>query len=165
LEATDGPVFRGMPSIPFVLHNQELVVLASAQVDKDWADAPENVAPLNHPPQSHIVNVRTNSEWFHESAGKKIRGRLDWYSQPVKIIAIPSIAGESPSRSPIQSVSLASSIVYPTTTNIPVSSINGSASPTSEYPTMINMPSESPNLTTIAFGHVLVILITLITIF
>ena len=63
----------------------KLVVIASALVDQAWAKKPDgNVGP-DLPPQSHIVNVRTNSSWYHESEGKIIQGRLHWFSRPLTV--------------------------------------------------------------------------------
>mmetsp|Transcript_15249 Transcript_15249/g.42201 ORF Transcript_15249/g.42201 Transcript_15249/m.42201 type:complete len:755 (-) Transcript_15249:40-2304(-) len=61
-----------------------LVVMVSARVDQDWATQPGNVEPKK-PPQSHMANARTNPDWHHESAGKVIQGRLDWFSIPLTI--------------------------------------------------------------------------------
>lgn len=65
--------------------NDKLVVLAVARVDQDWGSLIEQANP-RIPPQSHVVNVRTNSSWYHESAGKIIQGRLDWFSSPLTIV-------------------------------------------------------------------------------
>jgi hypothetical protein len=81
-----GPVFRATIAIPEGLNTMDqLVVIASARVDKDWAIPPANVAP-NVSPESHVANARTNPDWYHESAGKVIKGRLDWYSIPLTIV-------------------------------------------------------------------------------
>jgi hypothetical protein len=81
-----GPVFRATIAIPDGLKTMDqLVVIASARVDKNWAIPPSNVAP-NVSPQSHVANARTNPDWYHESAGKIIKGRLDWYSIPLTIV-------------------------------------------------------------------------------
>ena len=63
----------------------ELVVLISARVDQGWTVVPvENVKP-DVPPQSHVVNARTNPNWLHEKGGKIIEGRRDWFSVPLTI--------------------------------------------------------------------------------
>jgi hypothetical protein len=63
----------------------KLVVLASARFDQAWGKQQENASP-HVPPQSHIVNARTNSTWYHESDGTIIQGRVDWFSTPLTII-------------------------------------------------------------------------------
>ena len=62
-----------------------IVVLAIARVDQDWGSQLEQAKP-QIPPQSHIVNARTNTSWYHESAGKIIQGRLDWFSTPLTVV-------------------------------------------------------------------------------
>jgi Zinc carboxypeptidase len=62
-----------------------IAVIASARVDQSWATMARNASPAGLPPQSHIVNVRTNPNWYHESNGYVIQGRLDWFSLPVTI--------------------------------------------------------------------------------
>ena len=81
-----GPLFRASIAIPSGMKpHDQLVVVALARVDQSWKNQPENIAP-GLPPQSHIVNARTNLNWKHESAGKYITGRLDWYSIPLTIV-------------------------------------------------------------------------------
>ena len=63
----------------------ELIVIASAQVDQNWASQPLNMRP-DVPPQAHIVNARINPSWTHENNGKVIQGQLDWFSVPIKIL-------------------------------------------------------------------------------
>ena len=83
---TNGPVFRGSIEIPENWADlTEIVVLAVARVDQAWGEQPDNVEP-KLPPQSHVVNARTNLDWNHESAGKYIKGRLDWYSMPLTVV-------------------------------------------------------------------------------
>ena len=86
--ATLGPIFKGMIFLnyqPGLKPWDKLVVIASARVDQQWATTRSNVKP-NLGPQSHIVNARTNKRWHHESNGKSIRGRLNWYSAPLTIV-------------------------------------------------------------------------------
>jgi hypothetical protein len=81
-----GPVFRASIDLSSGFNKMDqIVVIASARVDKEWADAPNNVGP-NVPAQSHIVNARTNPDWHHHNAGKHLVGRLDWYSIPLTIV-------------------------------------------------------------------------------
>ncbi|DAZ93873.1 TPA: hypothetical protein N0F65_008139 [Lagenidium giganteum] len=57
-------------------------IQAVATVDQDWtkqgtgADAP---VP-NVPPQTHIVNARTNDDWDFSSNGRRVKGRTVWKS-------------------------------------------------------------------------------------
>ena len=85
--ATLGPIFKGRISLPRkgLKPWDKLVVIASARVDQQWATTRSNVRP-NVGPQSHIVNARTNEDWYHESNGKRIRGRLDWFSAPLTVV-------------------------------------------------------------------------------
>jgi len=86
--ATLGPIFKGRIFLDRKHGLQpwdKLVVLASARVDQQWTTTRSNVSPKLDP-QSHIVNARTNEDWYHESNGKRIRGRLDWYSAPLTIV-------------------------------------------------------------------------------
>jgi hypothetical protein len=62
-----------------------IAVFASARLDQGWSKVPDGAKP-NIAPQSHVVNARTNPEWRHESAGKIIQGRQDWYSIPLTLV-------------------------------------------------------------------------------
>eukprot|EP00934_Nitzschia_sp_Nitz4_P005610 Nitzschia sp. Nitz4//scaffold51_size120721//27077//29260//NITZ4_003719-RA/size120721-processed-gene-0.113-mRNA-1//1//CDS//3329553838//5600//frame0 len=86
IHSTNGPVFQARLEIPEGLDVlDEIVVLASARVDQSWKESPDNVKP-DMDPQSHIVNARTNPDWHHESAGKHVVGRLDWFSSPLTLV-------------------------------------------------------------------------------
>lgn len=64
----------------------KIAVFAKARVDQDWAGLLETAIP-QQPPQSHVVNTRTNPDWYYKKDdGKIIQGRLDWYSVPVTIV-------------------------------------------------------------------------------
>ena len=56
---------------------------AVAAVDGAWAHAPPAQAAVTPPlpPQTHIVNARTNPEWRHTSQRRRVRGRTEWRSQ------------------------------------------------------------------------------------
>ena len=73
---------------PFHVHDQ-IVILALATVDQDWMEQPNDVAPAV-PPQSHIVNARTNKDWYHETEGGIIQGRRQWFSLPLTIVKTPT---------------------------------------------------------------------------
>ena len=80
-----GPVFTATVSAEGLTTGDKIVLLASARVDKDWMKRPKNVGP-DVPPQAHIVNVRNDPTWHHESANKIIQGRLHWFSVPVVVM-------------------------------------------------------------------------------
>ena len=69
----------------------EVVFVARARLDSKWGEAEPNVTidPVGMPPQSHAVNARTNKDWVKENAGKKIQGRLDWFSTPFTVVVKP----------------------------------------------------------------------------
>jgi len=74
-----GPVFRATIDLASFGMGDEIIVMAKARVDQSWLEQPSGIVP-QVPPQSHMVNARTDSSWFHESNGKVIEGRLDWYT-------------------------------------------------------------------------------------
>jgi hypothetical protein len=80
-----GPLFRATISIDGFKKSDRLMIMASARVDQSWNQVKPNVAP-EMPPQSHVVNARTNPDWHHESSGKHINGRLDWFSVPLTVV-------------------------------------------------------------------------------
>ena len=78
-----GPVFSSVVDVSALQDEQDrMFVLASAKVDSAWARQPANVTP-QVPPQSHLVNARTNSDWYHTNAGKIVEGRTEWFSLPL----------------------------------------------------------------------------------
>ncbi|GKY96631.1 hypothetical protein MPSEU_000622700 [Mayamaea pseudoterrestris] len=79
-----GTLFQGSVDLSEFTSGDSIVVLVSAQVDQGWKNVPANASP-NGPPQSHVVNARTNSNWSYRSSGKVIKGRLDWFSIPYTI--------------------------------------------------------------------------------
>ena len=83
---TFGPIFEASIDVSeeFATH-EKVVVIASAQVDQSWKNQPDDFQP-DVSPQSHVVNARINEEWHHESAGKIIDGRLDWFSAPLTMV-------------------------------------------------------------------------------
>jgi hypothetical protein len=81
---SEGPIFRGTIQLPPDM--KELVIMASARVDQDWTKLPVDPVGPNVFPQSHMANARNDPNWIHESAGKKIQGRLNWFSRPVAIV-------------------------------------------------------------------------------
>jgi hypothetical protein len=70
----------------------EIAVVATARVDQKWGSANDIVSGIDVGPrlgpQSHVVNVRTNANWYHTKpdGSKVIQGRLDWVSIPLTIV-------------------------------------------------------------------------------
>lgn len=85
-EPSLGPLFRASLSLPKMGKGDSITVIASARVDQGWTTLPTASFGPNVPPQAHIVNARTNPDWNHESEGKFVKGRLDWFSIPIKIV-------------------------------------------------------------------------------
>ena len=80
-----GPVFQAELDVSNFNAHDKLIVIAVARVDQSWKKQPDDFEP-KVPPQSHIVNARTNPSWHHETDdGKVIEGRLDWYSMPLTV--------------------------------------------------------------------------------
>ena len=81
------PPFAASFEIDDAVAGDRLVVVARSKVDQSWGTAPPGSEPPNLPPQSHVVNARTNPDWHHQGPnGAVIQGRVDWYSQPVTIV-------------------------------------------------------------------------------
>jgi len=68
----------------------EILIMAAAMVDQNWKMQPDNIGP-NVPPQSHIVNARTDPTWYHENEGSVVQGRLEWFSRPYTIVIADSV--------------------------------------------------------------------------
>lgn len=82
--STIGPGFASTITLPTSSGSGGYVVMVSARVDSSWASQPSTVAP-DIPPQSHMANVRTNPSWKHVNGNNVVRGRLVWYSMPIRI--------------------------------------------------------------------------------
>ena len=85
MKMTDGPLFRTSVPLADFRNGDKILIMASAMVDQSWKDQPENISP-NMPPQSHIVNARTDDNYHHESNGKHIQGRVNWFSVPLTVV-------------------------------------------------------------------------------
>lgn len=61
---------------------QGFLIVPYAVVDQDWAqqNRPE---PAGLPPQSHMVNARTNPVWRASNEGYRVRGRSQWVGEPI----------------------------------------------------------------------------------
>jgi hypothetical protein len=64
---------------------QLLAVTAVASVDKAWATQPRAPSP-RLPPQSHVVNARTNPAWDKTNNGHRVRGRMQWLSDQIDML-------------------------------------------------------------------------------
>lgn len=84
MKMTNGPLFRASIPLYEFEKGDKILVMASARVDQSWKNQPKDIRP-KQPPQSHIVNARTDPSYHHESNGKHIQGRLDWFSVPLTI--------------------------------------------------------------------------------
>jgi len=65
---------------------EKIAVFAYAQLDQAWGNELTNstVNPAL-PPQSHLANARTNTDWKHEYVNQIVEGRKFWFSTPVTI--------------------------------------------------------------------------------
>ncbi|KAG7389311.1 hypothetical protein PHYPSEUDO_010646 [Phytophthora pseudosyringae] len=77
--------------------SDKLYVRAVATVDQDWKRQGSGVdGPSPHvPPQSHLVNARTNPNWDFEWNGHRVTGALEWMSPVITVdIATKSEAND-----------------------------------------------------------------------
>ncbi|ETN22255.1 hypothetical protein PPTG_02243 [Phytophthora nicotianae INRA-310] len=67
--------------------SEKLYVRAVATVDQDWKkQGTGDDAPSPHiPPQSHLVNARTNPDWNFEWNGRRVKAALEWTSPVINI--------------------------------------------------------------------------------
>eukprot|EP00816_Leptocylindrus_hargravesii_P001589 CAMPEP_0196801782 /NCGR_PEP_ID=MMETSP1362-20130617/1558_1 /TAXON_ID=163516 /ORGANISM="Leptocylindrus danicus, Strain CCMP1856" /LENGTH=775 /DNA_ID=CAMNT_0042172905 /DNA_START=192 /DNA_END=2519 /DNA_ORIENTATION=- len=79
-----GPIFSAIIDLSEYNVGDKVAIMPYAKVDQNWKNQPETTDP-EVPPQSHVVNARTNPDWHFESAGKVVQGRLDWVSSPLTI--------------------------------------------------------------------------------
>ena len=85
MKMTNGPLFRASVPLDEFKKGDKIVILASAMVDQSWMNQPNDIMP-KMAPQSHIVNARTDSNYHHESNGKHIQGRTEWFSLPLTVV-------------------------------------------------------------------------------
>jgi hypothetical protein len=65
----------------------QIAVFAYAMLDQSWGRTDANTTvnpPL--PPQSHLVNARTNPDWKHEYVNQIVQGRKYWFSTPLTVV-------------------------------------------------------------------------------
>jgi len=85
IKITDGPLFRATIPLKGYKKGDKILVMASARVDQSWTNIPADNKP-KVPPQSHIVQARTDPNYHSESSGKHIQGRTDWFSVPITVV-------------------------------------------------------------------------------
>jgi len=85
MKMTNGPLFRTSVPLKKFRNGDKILVMASARVDQSWKHQKKDIQPKMSP-QSHIVNARTDPDYHHESNGKHIQGRIDWFSVPLTIV-------------------------------------------------------------------------------
>ncbi|TYZ60972.1 hypothetical protein PybrP1_005327 [[Pythium] brassicae (nom. inval.)] len=68
-------------------YGKQLFVRAVTTVDQDWASqgVGDEAPSPRIPPQSHVVNARTNPSWDAEWNGHRVQGSLDWYSSVITV--------------------------------------------------------------------------------
>jgi len=81
-----GPIFSAKIDLNEFEVGDQVAVVAYSMVDQTWRNTPKATTyGPNTPPQSHIVNARTNPDWRYESSGKVIQGREWWFSVPITL--------------------------------------------------------------------------------
>ncbi|GLD97563.1 hypothetical protein PINS_up006253 [Pythium insidiosum] len=123
---------------------QALFVRARAKVDQDWrkqeTDGDDAPSP-RIPPQSHLVNARTNANWDMESNGHRVKGKLFWHSPVLRLLMESSSADtKATSAHPKPQPSQAQSTESPSPV---VSSGGGSSSGSSGNESSLNVEPEA----------------------
>ncbi len=85
MKMTNGPLFSASVPLNEFKKGDKILIIASAMVDQSWKKQPKDFVPKMLP-QSHIVNARTDPNYHHESNGKHIRGRTEWFSVPLTVV-------------------------------------------------------------------------------
>ncbi len=63
-------------------------------MDGNWAEQTNTQIP-SVSPQTHLVNARTNLGWEAINNGRKIKGRVNWHSWPLRVRVLQSTATSS----------------------------------------------------------------------
>ena len=94
-----GPTYTSSIETSFYKEGDEIAIFAMAELDGDFVDKPKDeVVKPNIPPQSHLVNARTNINYKKTLNEKIIQGRRTWFSIPITIkISPPSSITEETS--------------------------------------------------------------------
>lgn len=88
----EATIFSATIDISKFVVGDEIAVIAMARVDQNWGKSTDHVTKRDIGPklgpQSHVVNARTNPDWYHSTVdgSKVIQGRLDWISIPLTIV-------------------------------------------------------------------------------
>jgi hypothetical protein len=80
------PLFFASIDISQLNPGDKIIAYAVASFDQNWKQVPNKAQPENVKPLSHVVNARTNPEWRHENADKRIQGKLEFVSLPMVLI-------------------------------------------------------------------------------
>ncbi|TMW63577.1 hypothetical protein Poli38472_002518 [Pythium oligandrum] len=85
-------------------NSKKFYVRAMAMVDQDWKNqgAKEDAPSPHIPPQSHLVNARTNPGWKKVWNGHRVQGSVYWYS-PVVHVNVEAIPATTPPPPPATS--------------------------------------------------------------
>eukprot|EP00591_Stephanopyxis_turris_P014513 CAMPEP_0195539556 /NCGR_PEP_ID=MMETSP0794_2-20130614/50115_1 /TAXON_ID=515487 /ORGANISM="Stephanopyxis turris, Strain CCMP 815" /LENGTH=704 /DNA_ID=CAMNT_0040673593 /DNA_START=269 /DNA_END=2383 /DNA_ORIENTATION=- len=145
-----GPIFSAAVDLNDFEGGDTIAVFAVAKLDQSWKEQPNSFAP-NVPPQSHVVNARTNPDWYHTSeSGMIVQGRQHWVSVPVTlVIADDDEAPSTPTEpiSPVTSAPVTSApVTSPPVTSSPVTS-SPVTSPPVTSPPVTSPPVTSPPVT------------------
>ena len=82
------PHFSATLNLDAFAANDTIAVFAFAEMDQYWSTQPDGINP-SVPPQSHVVNARTNPTWRMSNEGKYVKGRKHWFAIPVSIVISP----------------------------------------------------------------------------
>ncbi|DBA01003.1 TPA: hypothetical protein N0F65_006264 [Lagenidium giganteum] len=146
-DASFNSLFADCIDIPNATSAATLYVRTVAIVDQDWArqGLQEDAPSPRVPPQSHMVNARTNEAWYMSWNGHTVHGRLHWYSPTITVnIARPTTPSPLPS-----TPSSKPAIQDSTTTGSPTSNTTSTDAPSSAAPAVspAPRPSARPNAT------------------
>lgn len=71
-------------ALPKEVRSSEWFVAVRARVDQDWTTHTAAIYP-DSPPQSHVVNARTNPKWHKANMEHEVHGRLDHWSSVLRL--------------------------------------------------------------------------------
>jgi len=84
--SSEMPEFRKRLNLSRFSPGDRIAVYAVAKVDQNWSTQPGNIWP-NVDAQSHMVNIRTNSDYYKSKPAidREVQGRLYWISVPLTV--------------------------------------------------------------------------------
>ena len=132
-------------------HVHALFAVPYAVVDSNWRDQ-ANPDPPDTPPQSHMVNARTTSDWRKESGDYVVQGRLHAVAQPLFIGVEVTGGGGGGDGTPAVTPSAAASVSPSPAAPSVSSSLTSSSSP--QPPPASSSSSNSAAPTSSASGAV-----------